>query len=136
MDQLKRLRREKGLSQAKLAALADVDPSTVNQIERGAREASPATLRKLAEALDVSLYELIEGEPRPLEQPRLPDVAPGEAYFVPLEESEEEDKVEIRIYYVRLLEGGEPILQAMREASPEEEAAIRRQLEKAGRARE
>ena len=60
MDQLKRLRTEKGLSQAKLAALADIDPSTVNQIERGAREASPATLRKLAQALDVSIAELLE----------------------------------------------------------------------------
>jgi transcriptional regulator with XRE-family HTH domain len=60
MDQLKRLRTEKGLSQAKLAALADIDPSTVNQIERGAREPSPATLRKLAQALDVSLAELLE----------------------------------------------------------------------------
>jgi transcriptional regulator with XRE-family HTH domain len=60
MDHLKRLRTEKGLSQAKLAALADVDPSTVNQIERGAREASPATLRKLADALDVSIAELLE----------------------------------------------------------------------------
>ncbi len=60
MDQLKRLRLEKGLSQAKLAALADIDPSTVNQIERGAREASPATLRKLAAALDVSIAELLE----------------------------------------------------------------------------
>ena len=78
MDQLKQLRAEKGLSQAKLAALADIDPSTVNQIERGAREASPATLRKLAQALDVSLYELIEGEPRPLEQPRLPEVSEAE----------------------------------------------------------
>jgi transcriptional regulator with XRE-family HTH domain len=60
MEQLKRLRTEKGLSQAKLAALADIDPSTVNQIERGAREASPATLRKLAQALDVSIAELLE----------------------------------------------------------------------------
>jgi transcriptional regulator with XRE-family HTH domain len=60
MDQLKRLRLEKGLSQAKLAALADVDPSTVNQIERGARDASPATLRKLADALEVSIAELLE----------------------------------------------------------------------------
>jgi transcriptional regulator with XRE-family HTH domain len=60
MHQLKRLRRGKGLSQAKLAALADIDPSTVNQIERGAREASPATLRKLAQALDVSIAELLE----------------------------------------------------------------------------
>ena len=60
MDQLKRLRAEKGLSQARLAARAGIDPSTVNQIERGAREASPATLRKLAEALDVSLADLLE----------------------------------------------------------------------------
>jgi transcriptional regulator with XRE-family HTH domain len=60
MDQLKRLRMEKGLSQVKLAARADIDPSTVNQIERGVREPSPATLRKLAEALDVSIAELLE----------------------------------------------------------------------------
>src|ERR671910_2680583 len=60
MDQLKRLRAEKGLSQGRLAARAELDPSTVNQIERGAREASPATLRKLAEALDVGLAELLE----------------------------------------------------------------------------
>jgi len=59
MEQLKRLRAEKGLSQARLAARAGLDPSTVNQIERGAREASPATLRKLAEALDVGIAELL-----------------------------------------------------------------------------
>jgi transcriptional regulator with XRE-family HTH domain len=83
MNQLKRLRREKGLSQAKLAALADVDPSTVNQIERGAREASPATLRKLAEALDVSLAELLEdaapkAERRSSPEPSFNDVLEGE----------------------------------------------------------
>jgi transcriptional regulator with XRE-family HTH domain len=60
MEQLKRLRTARGLSQAKLAARADLDPSTVNQIERGARDASPATLWKLAQALDVSLAELLE----------------------------------------------------------------------------
>src|SRR5215217_2636056 len=62
METLRRLRTEKGLSQARLAARAELDPSTVNQIERGAREASPATLRKLAEALDVRLAELLEDE--------------------------------------------------------------------------
>jgi len=60
MEQLKRLREERGLSQVKLAARADIDPSTVNQIERGAREPSPATLRKLADALDVSIADLFE----------------------------------------------------------------------------
>jgi transcriptional regulator with XRE-family HTH domain len=65
MEQLKRLREAQGLSQTKLAARADVNPATVNQIEGGKRTASPATLHKLAAALDVSLYELLEGEPHP-----------------------------------------------------------------------
>ena len=60
MERLRRMRTEKGLSQARLAARAGLDPSTVNQIERGAREASPATLRKLADALDVGLADLLE----------------------------------------------------------------------------
>ena len=65
MEQLKRWREARGLSQTKLAARADVNPATVNQIEGGKRTASPATLHKLADALDVSLYELLEGEPSP-----------------------------------------------------------------------
>jgi transcriptional regulator with XRE-family HTH domain len=62
MKRLKELRTEKGLSQARLAARAELDPSTVNQVESGAREASPSTLRKLADALEISLYELMEDE--------------------------------------------------------------------------
>jgi transcriptional regulator with XRE-family HTH domain len=83
MEQLKRLRSEKGLSQAKLAALADVDPSTVNQIERGVREASPATLRKLAEALDVSIAELLDDA-----APKAPRRSPLEPTFNGLLEEE------------------------------------------------
>ncbi len=71
MEILRRLRTERGLSQARLAARAELDPSTVNQIERGARDASPATLHKLADALDVGLYELLEGEPSPKAPPEL-----------------------------------------------------------------
>src|SRR5215208_1433883 len=60
MEGLRQLRMERGLSQAKLAARANLDPSTVNQVERGAREASPATLLKLADALDIDFRELLE----------------------------------------------------------------------------
>jgi transcriptional regulator with XRE-family HTH domain len=56
---LRELRVEQDLSQARLAARAGVDPSTVNQIERGARQPSPATLRKLAGALGVGIAELL-----------------------------------------------------------------------------
>ncbi len=62
MEKLKQLREERGLSQVKLAARADLNPATVNQIERGMRDASPGTLRKLADALEVSLYDLLEEE--------------------------------------------------------------------------
>src|SRR5215210_6366122 len=72
MEKLKRLREERGLSQVKLAARADVNPSTVNQIERGMRDASPGTLRKLADALDISLYELMMEEEAPKAQAPLP----------------------------------------------------------------
>jgi transcriptional regulator with XRE-family HTH domain len=82
MEQLKRLREERGLSQVKLAARADLNPATVNQIERGARNASPGTLRKLAEALGVSLVDLIEGNyPKArAPQPSLEDAAQSEAF--------------------------------------------------------
>jgi transcriptional regulator with XRE-family HTH domain len=82
MEQLKRLREERGLSQVKLAARADLNPATVNQIERGARNASPGTLRKLAEALGVSLVDLIEGNyPKgQAPQPSLEDAARSEAF--------------------------------------------------------
>jgi len=72
MEQLRRWREARGLSQTKLAARADLNPATVNQIERGRREASPTTLHKLADALDVSLYQLLEGEPNPKAQSPLP----------------------------------------------------------------
>jgi transcriptional regulator with XRE-family HTH domain len=76
MEQLKRWREARGLSQTKLAARADVNPATVNQIEGGKRAASPATLRKLADALDVSLYDLLEAEPHP-KAPRRSSLEPS-----------------------------------------------------------
>jgi excisionase family DNA binding protein len=75
--------------------------------------------------------------PLPLDKPeRAPGIEVVNSYFVPLEEGEEEDTVEIRFYYARLVEGDEPILQAMREASPEEAAKMRQQRERAGGTRE
>jgi XRE family transcriptional regulator, regulator of sulfur utilization len=70
MNKIRELRIDRGLSQAKLAARAELDPSTVNQIERGARDASPLTLRKVAQALEVNLAELIEETDSPKEARR------------------------------------------------------------------
>jgi len=56
---IKRLRKQKKLSQDKLARLADIPYNTLIKIESG-RSNNPTfeTLSKLADALDVSLDEL------------------------------------------------------------------------------
>lgn len=72
MEEIRRLRRERGLSQAKLAALASLDPSTVSQIETGARRANARTLERLAEALGAEVADLF-----PKVQPPLPEIEDG-----------------------------------------------------------
>src|SRR5215208_6469423 len=66
MEELKRLRKARGLSQAKLAALADLDPSTVSQIETGARRANTRTLERLAAALGAEVADLFPKAQAPL----------------------------------------------------------------------
>jgi transcriptional regulator with XRE-family HTH domain len=78
MDELRRLRKAKKLSQARLAALADLDPSTVNQIETGARQPNTRTLEKLATVLGVGVSDLFPKAQAPLpldrsEEPRAGD---------------------------------------------------------------
>jgi len=57
---IERLRKAKGLSQEKLARLADVANNTLIKMESGENE-NPTldTLKKVAKALDVSVDELI-----------------------------------------------------------------------------
>lgn len=58
---LRRLREEKGLSQEKLARLADVANNTIIKIEVGKNQ-NPTldTLKKIANALEVSVDDLIK----------------------------------------------------------------------------
>ncbi len=58
---LKKLRDKKGLSQDRLAKLADVANNTIIKIEQGENE-NPTleTLRKIAKALEISVDKLIE----------------------------------------------------------------------------
>ena len=132
MERLRYIREQAGYSQQDLANESGVSQHTISEIELGRRKPQGRTLRKLADSLGVEVADFF-----PLEQPRLPELAPsGQAYFVPLEEGEEEDTVTLEIHYVWLFNGDEPILQKVRKASSDEEAAMRRQLEKAGRSRE
>ncbi len=57
---IRRLRKEKGLSQEVLSGLAGLARSHVAMIEGGAKRANFETLWKLANALDLLPHELVE----------------------------------------------------------------------------
>ena len=58
---LRRIRRERGLSQERLAHEADLNTTHVAKIERTEREPGVRTVAKLAKALGVPAAELFEG---------------------------------------------------------------------------
>ena len=57
---IKFLRFRRGLSQADLAEKADISITFLSTIERGIKFPQPDILSKLAEALDVEVYELFK----------------------------------------------------------------------------
>ncbi len=59
---VRRLRRRKGVSQAKLAQQLDISPSYLNLIESGKRNITVPLLFKLSQSLDVGLEELAAGD--------------------------------------------------------------------------
>ena len=57
---IRKLRLKKGLSQEKLARLADISNATLVKIESGvAKEPTITTVAKIADALEVSIDELV-----------------------------------------------------------------------------
>src|ERR671914_1404470 len=81
MDRIRQLRKERGLSQAKLAVIADMDPATLNRLERGTGNPNIKTLQRVADALDVSIAALLEDASPKAQtlQPSLEDAAQSEA---------------------------------------------------------
>jgi transcriptional regulator with XRE-family HTH domain len=57
MERIRQLRKERGLSQAKLAVMADMDPATLNRLERGTGNPNLKTLERVAEALGVEVAD-------------------------------------------------------------------------------
>lgn len=58
---IREARKRKGLSQEALALASDLDRSYVGGVERGERNISIVNLKEIADALKVSLSELLEG---------------------------------------------------------------------------
>lgn len=55
MEQLKKARKAKGLTQAELAAAAGLSTPFISHIETGKKSATMRTLERIAEALDAEL---------------------------------------------------------------------------------
>ena len=59
---LRRLRRERALSQRELSRMTGVAFDTISRLETGKQRAQPRTIRKLADALGVAPIDLMKGE--------------------------------------------------------------------------
>ncbi len=60
---IRRIREKRGLSQEKLAALANLHRAYIGQIERGEKNIGLKNLEKIAKALDVDIRVLVDIEP-------------------------------------------------------------------------
>ncbi len=56
---IRRYRKSMGVTQAELAEISGIEPSNISHIERGATKVSLPTLVKIANALNVSLDDLV-----------------------------------------------------------------------------
>ena len=59
-EQLRRVRKERLLTQVELSKITGVAQDSISALETGKREAHPGTIRKLAKALGVDPTELIK----------------------------------------------------------------------------
>src|SRR5918993_2157608 len=83
MERIRELRKERGLSQVKLAVMADMDPATLNRLERGTGNPNLKTLERVAEALGVEVADFF---PKDL-SPRLPLEERGERSWQAFEQA-------------------------------------------------
>lgn len=59
---LRRIRRERALSQRDLTRMTGIAFDTISRLETGKQRAQPRTIRKLAEALGVEPKDLMKGD--------------------------------------------------------------------------
>ena len=70
-QRLKHLRRVRGYTQEQLAECIDISPKYLNSIERGAENPTLQLLGRLAQGLQVELYELFQFAPEAGQPDRL-----------------------------------------------------------------
>jgi len=65
VENLRRIRKEKGLTMKQLGAMTDVSESMIQMVETGTRKPSFELLLKLGEALDCSVNDLLDTKKEP-----------------------------------------------------------------------
>lgn len=73
MENLRRIRKEKGLTMKELGKMTDVSESMIQMVEAGTRYPSFELLLKLGEALDVSVDQLLDIKREPITDNDEPD---------------------------------------------------------------
>jgi transcriptional regulator with XRE-family HTH domain len=61
-NRIRELRKEKGISQEKLAGLAEIDRTYMTSVENGRRNIAVVNLEKIVNALGVDFEEFFKGE--------------------------------------------------------------------------
>lgn len=59
-EAIRHVRKKQGVSQERLALMAEIDRSYVGRVERGDNNVAILTLLKVSQALDISLAELMK----------------------------------------------------------------------------
>ena len=72
-DNIKKLREQKGLSQKELAGMIEVNPAQYGRVENSKVEPTLKTLLKIADALGVSLDDLVKGKDDPMKDIEVKD---------------------------------------------------------------
>ena len=57
---IKRIRKKKGISQERLAELVDMHRTYISDIERGSRNVSLVNIYRLADGLEVQVFEIFQ----------------------------------------------------------------------------
>ncbi len=117
--ELRRLRREQGLSQARLAELAGVTASYLSQLETGERNPTPMVIRRLSPHLNVSPNHLL-GRIGMVEMDLAGTLAGNRAYVGRVAPDLPEDQVEEMANYLTYLEFKEEALKGTPEARSED----------------
>ncbi len=60
-ENVRRIRKAKGMTQVELANLCDVERGNMTRIEKGNTNPTLETMRKIAKALNISVSELVQG---------------------------------------------------------------------------